>query len=318
MSFTESRKRQRQMRRRGKDQSVSYRLKAFVLAIVFLATGFVCCAMPGSRAAETAFAVRSTAPDMSIKSYFREMKRHNRSEPLLVQVTLANPDANNVLMHNQRIDKQHTQSVPAVVLGSSTVPINQLLSVMILPKGNASAGRKAVLLSVSKKLSSTLNLDGTRNLTIYYGLDKAAISKLLPGAYTVRASLDSGSQAGAWKGKISEEFDLELVDGEAGSSRNEQAKLVYCYGKYYLLDHQFDKVEPYAKWLENQDANSIGAAELRGDSALAGGQYQKAAGFFQEAIRRASLVDEAEGEPPVYLHRRWEQAKALLGKSKRK
>ena len=290
--------------------------RRFEFAIAALIGGFLCCFMPSAIALETPSAKQEAAPAISMKSYFREMKRHSKSEPLLVQTTLANPDASNVAMQNERVDKKDAQSLPVVYLGSGTVPISQLFNVSIAPKKDAQHATKAEVLAVSKNLPSTLALDGSRNLTIYYGVGKEGLSSLSPGSYVVRASLDTRSQTGMWQGQISEEFDLELVDGDAGSSPEEQAMLVYGYGKFYLLDHQFDKVEPYAMRLEKQDANSVGAAELRGDAALAGGRYQQAADFFQEALRRANMVQKAGGEPPIYLVKRWQQAKALLGKSK--
>ncbi len=292
------------------------RQHGFAFANVALIAGLLCCFVPIASASESATTRPNAAPDISVKSYFREIKKHSKSEPLLIQITLANSDASNVAIHNQRVATKDAQPLPVVVLGSETVPISKLISVTILPRNDFKHATKAAVLACSKNIPAKLSLDGSRSLTIYFGVDKEALSALAQGNYIVRAQIDTRAQPGMWQGQISEEFDLELVEGDAGSSADQQAALVYSYGKFYLLDHQFDNVEPYAMRLEKQDANSIGAAELRGDAALSCGHYQQAADLFKEAIRRENTSQGADKEPPVYLYKRWQQATALLGKSK--
>lgn len=116
-----------------------------------------------------------------------------------------------------------------------------------------------------------------------------------------------------WTGKIeSPQVTLSIKKRLDGLPSKDGLLRDYLYGRYYVLDEQFGKVEPYATRLLAADPKSVTAWELRGDAMAGMGDRGKAEAAFRQALANfdAKYARDAGTEPPEYLVRRYNEVRS--------
>jgi len=156
------------------------------------------------------------------------------------------------------------------------------------------SGRKPVALTShplkENDAAETIILDGTNSVHLLFGIDKETLSGIKPGAYTLQASFKSATIP------TSEPLKIEIE--KATKSEAFSVAENYRAGRYYILNHEYERVEPYAAALLSQAP--VMAWELRGDSFLGLNKPREAVTAFKNALteydKRAS-----NNEPPEYI-----------------
>ena len=223
--------------------------------------------------------------------------------PIVLQVTLANPDAMNALLDN--IAKEHQKNsptpdkVPGIPVGSESKPLASLIRFTAVSGRGKSEHPVAarLLLSAFHEAPKATTLDGRTAFRAQFGIEpkdlgskpgesiviSATVTEKIPGVATV----------------VSKPLRIELVaETRLGPLARIQAQ--YLAGEYYVFSQQYKKAAP---WAERLDKMPQLAAVLRAEMYLGLGETTKA----REACRQAIALyatnsqGDPETEPPIYL-----------------
>lgn len=289
-------------------------------------------------------------PSLSLNAYGKTALTHDKREPLLLSVGLANPYAANVISSNRvlerrreelertgvlkgmtkeerkRFDEQYKLSeVSIFVLGSENKTIAELISFRVTD----SAGNRVRLairpLKVSAALKGPKMLDEKSLLHLLFGADPDILTRLGEGRYSIQAVLDTRNEKGMWQGEVVSEPITVTVASSVKMSREEMDLRDESYGRYYLHDQGLDKVESYIQRLFGRDHESVAAWGLRGDLLDAQGKSEEALVAFKKAhelfiSRHRDLRREYGSNPPEprYLLMRIQDLSRAIEKAKRK
>lgn len=253
----------------------------------------------------------AAAPSLSLESFGRRIFVHDAQEPLLLTVVISNPRAANQEQANERIkkekalyeqkewlknlseeEKKHIEETwepreaPAVKLGGNKKPLADLLTFRVNHAQGAEVALRIRLLPTKSRLPVEVNLGGSDTLILSYGIETEEWDKIQEGQYQIQAILNTENEEGMWRGKVvSTPLEITLKRRLGFVSPNEANWRDYFSGKFYLLDRQYEKVEPYARQMFFRDHDSIEAWILRGDALDGQEKYEGAEKAFEEAIR---------------------------------
>jgi hypothetical protein len=144
---------------------------------------------------------------------------------------------------------------------------------------------------------------------LQFGADPGSLPA---GEYRIRAVLDTAKKKGMWNGKV-ESSEVKLIVRKKLERLAPKDSLLrdYLYGRFYVLDQQYPKVETYAARLLAADPNSINAWELRGDAMAGSGDLVRAEAAFKQALANFDAKYRGKPmEPPDYLIRRYNEVRA--------
>jgi hypothetical protein len=156
-------------------------------------------------------------------------------------------------------------------------------------------------------------LDGRSRLSLWFGVDPEVLAALPEGDYRIRAVLDTTNEKGMWSGKVeSRPVTVSIKKRLDGLPTKDVLLRDYLYGRFYLLDAQYGKVETYAARLLAADPKSITAWELRGDAMAGTGDRVRAGAAFRRALSNFDAKYGRDGgmEPPDYLIRRYNEIRS--------
>jgi hypothetical protein len=278
----------------------------------------------------------SANPSISLNAYGQSKWIQDAREPLLLMVSLANPEAARIDAANrdalvkreayrrsgvldmmpekdvEELKKEFiARPIPTFGIGSKSKPPGSLIR-WVTTDGTG----KPVQLKVrqlSSGSSDPVLLDGRSGSRLYFGVDPEVLAGLPEGDCRIRAVLDTTNEKDMWSGKIeSPPVNVTISKRLDGLSSKDALMRDYLYGRYYLLDAQYGKVEPYAARLLAADPKSITAWELRGDAMAGMGDRGRAEAAFRQALANfdARYARTPGSEPPEYLVRRYNDIRA--------
>lgn len=210
-----------------------------------------------------------------------------------------------------------------IILGSNIVPASDLVSIQI-SGGNAA---KPVTIPVRPLAASVtkpglVRLNAENQLELFYGIDAGSLEKLKNGSYTFNAVVKSAGNGDSRQGATeSNPVSVTLADPIVeGNSRYRH----YLYGRFYLLDHNYDEAEKCAQKILSENPSSINGMEMHADAAFGKGNLTEAKEAFQRAIKlydakwtKAKLSPSQIVEPPEYLQNRLHQVIDLIEKQEK-
>ena len=254
------------------------------------------------------------------------------TEPLLLTVSAGNPSAQNAatqnsvaerqiseLQKNGALQKLSPEEQKAATAYFKTVPI---VSVQVGQAGHSLAeafhfiitdshGKTIPVtvrpLAASAEQAGLVSLDATNTLSLFFGVDADALSKLPDDTYTFEARMQVRDAQGKLLPEIPSSPVRVTLKKLWTEPRMEKILLNnYKHGRYYLLDHQFAQIEPYVQKMLVNDPNSISAYELRGDALAGQGKLPEAKDAYLKAL---NLFDtkyhgQKNVEYPAYLESR--------------
>lgn len=283
-----------------------------------------------------------SGPALSLNIYGEKEFTADAKEPLLLAVGINNPEAFNLSALNEnakqvvdearkggdwdsmskaeRRDFQAMHSahkIPVVTLGSQKRPVWNLISFVV-----KSASKDALIiraLSTNAGREKKIELNEYASASLYYGADAQALSSLPEGDYYIQARLDTKEEKGMWQGEaLSPAVKVTLKKEFTPASQDEAYFRNYLYGRFYLYDEQWERVEEYALRLLGQDEESVEAWELRADAFVGKGELEDAEAsliyalnLFESKHRNDEPEENEPQEGPRYLERRLGEVQAL-------
>lgn len=245
-----------------------------------------------------------------LSSYDQTRLLVDKHQPLQLELSLANPAAFNAVNdingakealrslekeawknvsaeRRKEIEIQASSPPPVVTLGTAGEPVSGLVSFTISDvAGNKSQPLNGVRpLATSENRRGEITLDAEASIHLTFGVDSSYLGQLNNGVYEIRARQSSSSESGQI-GFVSNPIRVTIQDNLNGLSKEEDYQRNYAYGRYFLLDQKFDRVELYAQKLLAVDSDSASAAELQGDVFFAQGKREQAEKSYKTAMER--------------------------------
>lgn len=256
-------------------------------------------------------AAHAAAPEVSLQIDSLPDGRHYGQAPLLVSISVGNPDArfahrqnrrNTILrkrlkrqeafsqlpaqLQQQVLGQLGDETLEPITLGTKSEPLSSLVRVELLDAGGKPIGINAVALADSKDEPGRVTLDAFRAAYLNYGLSVDQLRTLPPGEYRLQAILSTQGKTSMWQGEArSEMLTLEIKAGEP-RQRPLQLAADYLTARYYLADDRLDLAEEYAKRLLKRSISAFRyrAHEILGDVALRRGDEEAALRAYDDAL----------------------------------
>jgi len=280
-------------------------------------------------AAAPAAAVPVPAVSVALQADDQKKLTHSPSEPLLFTLSAADPVARNTSTANQVSERQldrlknsgdyqklSSEELKVVtaqlefkppagcVVGQTGHPAADSFSLVMTNSQGKTVAVQARPLAVSAVTPGPVLLDAAHGLVLFFGIDPDALSKLPDGTYVIEAVMQVFDAKGGLLPRVhSAPISVTLKKDWKEPSAQEDLMSAYRHGRYYLLDHQFAKIEPYVQKMLAIDPNFIGAYELRGDMLYGQGKLPESRDSYLKALNLSATQSRGDpnAESPVYL-----------------
>lgn len=246
---------------------------------------------------------------LRLTAYGKTSMEQERQAPLLFQVVLKNANADFICAVNRQTSNRRkalnselakmspeersnfdrlnrVEPVPVINIGSERNPFTSQMQIELRDADGHEAKVNPKLLACDRSLHSTVKLDGQHNPTILFGLDPEALQSLPSNSYRCRAVLQQGA----------EKIESNEVQFSLTSSEKDDPIQWYQFGRYYLLDKQYERMIPYIERLQraNNPESVVLAAELDGWKKLGLNDVQASQKAFQKGM--ASFCEQERRE----------------------
>jgi len=293
-------------------------------------------------AAPPVAAVPVPAVSVTLQADDQKKLTHTPSEPLLFTLSAADPVARNTSTANQmsarqldrlkdsgayqKLSPEELKVVNAQLsfqppvgcfVGQPGHPVTESFSLIVTNSQGKTVAGPARPLAISAATPGPVPLDAAHGLVLFFGIDPDGLAKLPDDAYVIEAVMQVFDAKGGLLPRVhSVPISVTLKKDWKEPSAQEDLMSAYRHGRYYLLDHQFSKIEPYIQKMLSIDPNSIGAYELRGDMLYGQDKLPEARDSYLKALNLSAA--QSRGNPnaeyPEYLQSRLNEVVVKLRK----